>query len=233
MPLRLDELAKTIDLTLPSAKSSAKAVAKLCEQAGELHVASVCVLPQHVAAAAELTHGGDVRVAVVVGFPLGSGPLKDKVAAAERSVGEGADEVEIVLNVQAMLEGDFRLARDELLAIARAARTKGANMKGAWPLVKVVVEASQLDEKRTHLACKIAEEAEADFVQTSSGFGPDGTTVFDVELLREWLPDQLAVKASGRIGTTAEVFAMLNAGAGRVGTPAAAKLTASFANDAL
>lgn len=233
MPLRLDELAKTIDLTLPSARSSPKAVVKLCEQASELHVASVCVLPQHVAAAAELTHGGDVKVAVVVGFPLGSEPLKEKVAAAERSVSEGADEIEIVLKIQAMLEGDFRLARDELLAIARAARTRGANMKGAWPLVKVVVEASQLDEKRTHLACKIAEEAEADFVQTSSGFGPDGTTVFDVELLREWLPDQLAVKASGKIKSTADVFAMLNAGAGRVGTSAAAKLTASFTNDTL
>jgi deoxyribose-phosphate aldolase len=233
MPLRLDELAKTIDLTLPSARSSPKAVAKLCEQASELHVASVCVLPQHVAAAAELTHGGDVKVAVVVGFPLGSKPLKEKVSAAERAVGEGADEVEIVLNVQAMLEGDFRLARDELLAIARAARTRGANMKGAWPLVKVVVEASQLDEKRTHLACKIAEEAEADFVQTSSGFGPDGTTVFDIELLREWLPDQLAVKASGKIKNAADVYAMLNAGAGRVGTSAAAKLTASFTNDTL
>jgi deoxyribose-phosphate aldolase len=233
MPLRLDELAKTIDLTLPSARSSPKAVAKLCEQASELHVASVCVLPQHVAAAAELTHGGDVKVAVVVGFPLGSKPLKEKVAAAERAVGEGADEVEIVLNVQAMLEGDFRLARDELLAIVRAARTRGANMKGAWPLVKVVVEASQLDEKRTHLACKIAEEAEADFVQTSSGFGPDGTTVFDIELLREWLPDQLAVKASGKIKNAADVYAMLNAGAGRVGTSAAAKLTASFTNDTL
>jgi deoxyribose-phosphate aldolase len=233
MPLRLDELAKTIDLTLPSATASPKAVAKLCEQAGELHVASVCVLPQHVAAAAELTRGGDVRVAVVVGFPLGSEPLKEKVAAAERSVGDGADEVEIVLNLQAMLEGDFRLARDELLAIARAARTKGANMKGAWPLVKVVVESAQLDEKRTRLACKIAEEVEADFVQTSSGFGADGATVFDVELLREWLPDQLAVKASGRIATTADVYAMLNAGAGRIGTPAAAKLTASFTHDTL
>jgi deoxyribose-phosphate aldolase len=233
VPLRLDELAKTIDLTVPSPRSSPKAVAKLCEQAGELHVASVCVLPQHVAAAAELTHGGDVKVAVVVGFPLGSEPLAKKVAEAEAAVGQGADEIEIVLNVQAMLEADFRLARDELLAIARAARTKGANMKGAWPLVKVVVETSQLDEKRTRLACKIAEEVEADFVQTSSGFGPDGTTVFDVELLREWLPDQLAVKASGRIGTTADLYAMLNAGAGRIGTPAAAKLTASFANDAL
>jgi deoxyribose-phosphate aldolase len=233
VPLRLDELAKTIDLTVPSPRSSPKAVAKLCDQAGELHVASVCVLPQHVAAAAELTHGGDVRVAVVVGFPLGSEPLAKKVAEAEAAVGQGADEIEIVLNVQAMLEADFRLARDELLAIARAARTKGANMKGAWPLVKVVVETSQLDEKRTRLACKIAEEVEADFVQTSSGFGPDGTTVFDVELLREWLPDQLAVKASGRIGTTADLYAMLNAGAGRIGTPAAAKLTASFANDTL
>jgi deoxyribose-phosphate aldolase len=233
MPLRLDELAKTIDLTLPSPRSSPRAVAKLCGQARELHVASVCVLPQHVAAAAELTHGGDVKVAVVVGFPHGSEQLKKKVAEAEAAVGEGADEIEIVLNVRAMLEADFRLARDELLAIARAARTKGANMKGAWPLVKVVVETSQLDEKRTRLACRIAEEAEADFVQTSSGFGPDGTTVFDVELLREWLPDQLAVKASGRIGTTADVYAMLDAGAGRIGTPAAAKLTASFANDAL
>jgi deoxyribose-phosphate aldolase len=233
MPLRLDELAKTIDLTLPSPKGSPKAVVKLCEQAGELHVASVCVLPQHVAAAADLTHGGDVKVAVVIGFPLGSEPLQKKVAQAGTAVGDGADEIEIVLNVQAMLQADFRLARDELLAIARAARTKGANMKGAWPLVKVVVETSQLDEKRTRLACKIAEEVEADFVQTSSGFGPDGTTVFDVELLREWLPDQLAVKASGRIGTTAGVYAMLNAGAGRVGTPAAAKLTASFANDSL
>jgi deoxyribose-phosphate aldolase len=233
MPLRLDELAKTIDLTLPSPKASPRAVAKLCEQAGELHVASVCVLPQHVAAAAERMHGGDVKVAVVVGFPLGSEPLKKKMAVAAHAVGEGADEVEIVLNIRAMLEGDFRLARDELLAIARAARTKGANMKGAWPLVKVVLETSQLDEKRTRLACKIAEEAEADFVQTSSGFGPDGTNVFDVELLREWLPDQLAVKASGRIAKTADVYAMLNAGAGRVGTSAAAKLTASFTNDAL
>jgi deoxyribose-phosphate aldolase len=233
MPIRLDELAKTIDLTLSSAKAPNASVVKLCEQALSLHVASVCVPPARVAAAVEILRGRDVRVAAVVGFPLGDEPLGEKIAAAERSVGDGADELEVVLNVPAMLAGDFRLARDELLAVARAGRAKGASRRGAWPLLKVVVESSQLDEKRRRLACKIAEEAEADFVQTSSGFGPDGTTPFDVELLREWLPDRLAVKASGRVKSTDDLLAMLNAGAGRVGTPPTASLKEAFAHGSI
>lgn len=224
MPLRLDELAKTIDLTLPSPKAPARTVVQLCESALELHFASVCVLPAQVATAAGILRGHDVKVAAVIGFPLGSQPLPARVAAAERSVEAGADELELVLNVPAMLSGDFPLVRDELLAVARAGGMKGTNGRGASPLLKVVVECSRLDEKRKRLACRIAESAGADFVQTASGFGAGGTTAYDVELLRECLSDGVAVKASGGIESVEDVYAMLDAGAGRVGTSAAVEI---------
>jgi deoxyribose-phosphate aldolase len=221
MSLRLEELAKTIDLTLPSPKAPQAAVDGLCEAALERHFASACVPPQHVARAAGLLRGHDVKLAAVIGYPLGSQSVGAKAAAAEQAVAEGADELEVVLNVQAMLAGDFHRVRDELAAVARAARTSQRNGRADSLLVKFVLECERLDDKRKQLACKIAEDVGADFVQTASGLDGGETNVFDVELLRERLPEAIGVKAAGGIATSEDVIAMLNAGAGRVGTAAA------------
>jgi deoxyribose-phosphate aldolase len=220
MALRLEELAKTIDLTLASPRAPGAAVDRLCESALKRHFASVCVPPEHVARAAALLRGHDVKLAAVIGYPLGSQSVGAKTAAAEQAVAEGADELELVINVPAMLAGDFHRVRDELAGVARTARAKRRDGRAGSLLVKIVLECARLDDKRKQLACKIAERLGADFVQTASGLDGDGTTIYDVELLREWLPEAIGVKASGGIATSEDVVAMLNAGAGRIGTSA-------------
>jgi deoxyribose-phosphate aldolase len=229
MPPRLEELAKTIDLTLPGPAAGEGDVDRACDDAKELHLASVSVPPAHVRRAVDRLRGCDVKVAGVVGLPLGSESAQAKIAAADRCLADGAGELEIVLNVAAMLAGDFRLVRDELRALARAVRMRGANSGRGRVIIKVVLETARLDDKRKKLACRIVEGAEADFVQTCTGYDSGYATVHDVELLRECLPEGLGVKASGGIESAADVLTMLNAGAGRVGTAVGARiLNSSF-----
>src|SRR5919109_5295123 len=126
-----------------------------------------------------------------------------------------------------MLAGNFRLVRDELRALAQAVRMRGANSGRGRVIIKVVLETARLDDKRKKLGCKIVEAADADFVQTSTGYDGGYATVHDVELLRECLSESVGVKASGGIESAADAYAMLNAGAGRVGTADAAQILSS------
>lgn len=223
MPLRPEELAKTLDHALLDSAATAADVDRLCAEAREHHVAAVCVLPEFVRMAADQLRGCDVKVCAVVGLPLGDGSAREKIALAERAVADGAGEIEVVLNVGAMLAAEFLAVRDELAALVHALRMKSVNSGKGRVLVKVALETAHLDEKRIRLACRIVEAAGADFAATSTG--RDGAArTDDVELLRECLSEHVAVKASGSIGTLADVEAMIGAGAARVGTPAAAAI---------
>jgi deoxyribose-phosphate aldolase len=216
MALRLEDLAKTLDHALLDSEASEADIERVCAEAREHHLASVCVLPDFVSAAAEHLRGCDVKVCAVIGIPHGDEPARTKIALAERCAGDGAGEVEIVLNVGAMLAADFLAVRDELAALVHAVRMKSVNSGKGVVLVKIAVETGQLDDKRIRLACRIVAASGADFAATSTG--GDGAAVADVELLRECLPEGVAVKASGGIETLADVEAMVNAGAARVGT---------------
>ena len=229
MGLRLEELAKTIDHTLLGPTATLDDLDRLCDQAREYHFASVCVLPSFVPQAVERLRGCDVKVCTVISFPFGADATKAKIAAAEHAVASGADELEVVLNVPALLSGDFRYVRDELVALVRAVRVKSVNAGKGIVLLKVIIECCHLDDKLKKLACKIAEDAGADFVETSTGYGYGGATLHDVELLRDCLPESVGVKASGGIETAVEADAMVGAGAGRIGTSNAVEIMHGFA----
>jgi deoxyribose-phosphate aldolase len=224
MTLRLEELSKTIDQILPDAVAGPEEIAELCRQARERHVASVCVRPVHVAAAAEELSGSDVKVCAVVGHPSGRARTATKIAEAQRALEEGAGELEIVMNLAALRACDARLVRDELVSFARAVRLGSANSGRGALLLKAVLGTAQLDDRLKKLAAKIVELAEFDFAQTGTGYGADEVTIQDVELLRECLPENVGVKACGGIETLEDVVAMINAGAGRIGSAAAVEM---------
>jgi deoxyribose-phosphate aldolase len=221
MALRTEELAKTIDQTLLDAEAAPDDVEAVCRRAGDMHVASVSVLPEHVPLAAEELRGSDVKVCAVVGFPSGRAGPKGKIDEAERALADGAGELEFVMNVRALRLGDVRLVLDELVSFVRTMRMKSANGGRGVVVLKAIIGTAYLDDKLKQLACKIVERAELDFAQTATGHGSASATVRDVELLRECLSERVAVKACGGIETLDDVYAMVNAGAARIGSAAA------------
>jgi deoxyribose-phosphate aldolase len=226
MAVRLDELSKTIDQTLPDPNSGPQELAALCRRAREVHVASVCVPPSHVLTAAEELQGSDVKVCALVGFPSGRARTQVKMAEARRALTDGAGELEIVLNAPALRAGDAWLVRDELVSLVRMARLGSANGGRGAVLLKAVVGTASLDDRLTKLAAKIVELAEADFAQTGTGYGPARATIHDVELLRECLPEYVGVKACGGIVTLEDLRTMIDAGAGRIGSQTAVDILA-------
>jgi deoxyribose-phosphate aldolase len=226
--LHPEELAKTIDHTLLRPDTTAKDVVRLCREARKYHFASVCVFPYFVPLAAELLHDHDVKVCSVISFPYGAESRRSKVIAAETAVAQGADELDVMLNLPAMLSGEFSYVRDEISSVVRAVRLKGVNSGRGLTIVKVIIEACYLTNKMKKLACKIVEDAGADFVKTSTGVGPGGATVADVELLRDCLSEHVGVKAAGGIRTFEDVERMINAGATRIGTSASVEIMRQF-----
>ena len=223
MALRLEDLAKTLDQALLEPEATPADIERVCAEAREHHLASVCVLPQFVAEAVEHLRGCDVKVCAVIGCPLGDEPSRAKIAVAERCAADGAGEVEVVVNVGAMVAGEFLDVRDELAALVHSVRMTSVNSGKGQVLVKIALETSHLDEKRIRLAGRIIASAGADFAANSTGRGGAAPRA-DVELLRECLPEAVAVKASGRIETLADVQSMVDAGATRVGTARAAAI---------
>jgi deoxyribose-phosphate aldolase len=228
MALRLEELAKTIDHTLLGPTATLQDVDRVCDEARTHHFAAVCVLPYAVPTAVEALRGCDVKPASVVSFPLGADSPKAKTAAAEHSIAAGAEELGVVLNVPALLSGDFRLVRDELVTLVRAVRVKSVNAGKGIVLLKAIVECSVLDDKLKRLACRIAEDAGADFVEVSTGHAGSTASVRDVELVRDCLPESVGVKASGAFASADEAEEMVSAGASRVGTPNAVDVIRGF-----
>ena len=221
MAVRLEELAKTIDQTLADPNPGPEELAEVCRRAQELHVASVSVPVAHVAAAAEELRGSDVKVCALIGFPSGRARTKVKLLEAQQALAEGAGELELVLNTAALRAGDARLVLDELVSLVRLVRLGTANGGRGAVLLKAVIGTASLDDCLKKLAAKIVELAEFDFAQTGTGYGNDAATIQDVELLREFLPEHVGVKASGGVETLDDVVALINAGAGRIGSAAA------------
>jgi deoxyribose-phosphate aldolase len=215
-----EELAKTIDHTLLHADATAADIQRLCREAAAYHFAAVCIFPHFVPLAGDLLRASDVKVCCVLSFPFGADSARAKAFAADDAVRRGADEVDVVINVPALLSGEFGLVRDDLAGVVRAARVRGVSGGRGQVIVKAIIETCYLDEKLKRMACHICEAAGVDFVKTSTGLGPHGATVKDVELLRECLDEHIGVKASGGIRTAGDAERMVNAGAVRLGTSA-------------
>lgn len=205
------ELNRMIDHTLLKANATRAQIEKLCDEALEYHFASVCVNTCWVPLAHEKLAGSDVKTCCVVGFPLGA-MLPEAIAAETRlAVEAGADEVDMVINVGWLKDGDYDAVRDQIVGVVKAAAGK---------CVKVIIECCLLTDEEKVKACELSVEAGATFVKTSTGFSTGGATVADVALMRKTVGDRCKVKAAGGIHTAEEAKAMVEAGADRLGCSA-------------
>ena len=186
------DLARYLDHTLLKPEASASDIDKLCAEAVEHGFAAVCVNPSWVKRAAENVRGSSVKVASVVGFPLGATPSEIKAMEARRAIRDGAREIDMVINIGALKSGDHDAVRKDIEKVSDACREAGAKNK-------VIIEAALLTDEEKVIASYLAKEAKADFVKTSTGFGPGGATVHDVLLMRETVGPAMGIKAAGGI----------------------------------
>ena len=205
------ELNRMIDHTLLKANATRAQIEKLCDEALQYNFASVCVNTCWVPLAHEKLAGSGVNTCCVVGFPLGAMLTEAKAAETRLAVEAGADEVDMVINVGWLLDGDHDAVRDDIAAVVKAADGK---------CVKVIIEACLLTDEQKVKACELSVEAGATFVKTSTGFSTGGATVADVALMRKTVGDACKVKAAGGIHTADEAKAMVEAGADRLGCSA-------------
>ena len=205
------ELNRYFDHTLLKPDATASGITTLCAEAKEYHFASVCVNPDFVPLAANELKGSDVKVCTVIGFPLGANMPEIKALEAKRAILDGAEEVDMVINISCAKEGNFDFVEKEIRLIKEAC----GNV-----LLKVILETCLLTDEEIVCCCKAAARAKADFVKTSTGFSKGGATTHAVALMRQTVGDALGVKASGGIHTKAEALAMIEAGANRIGASA-------------
>ncbi len=211
------ELSHMIDHTLLKADATQDEIARLCYEARKHDFASVCVNPSYVKLCAELLEDTDVLVCTVVGFPLGATSTEAKTFETQKAVRDGATEVDMVINVGALKSRDYEVVEGDIASIARACHAGGA-------ILKVIIEAALLTDEEKVAACQLAKVAGADFVKTSTGFGPGGATPEDVALMRQVVGSGMGVKAAGGIKTTADAKRMIEAGASRIGASASIKI---------
>lgn len=209
-------LAKYIDHTILKPDATKEDIRILCEEAKTYGFASVCVNPYWVSYAKQLLQETDVAICTVVGFPLGATPACVKAYETSQAIDDGADEIDMVINIGALKSQDTQTVLEDIKAVVKASKQK---------LVKVIIETCLLTDEQKRLACQLALEAQADFVKTSTGFSSHGATLEDVALMKSVVKDQAKVKASGGIRDYATAMSMIEAGASRLGTSSGVKIT--------
>jgi deoxyribose-phosphate aldolase len=215
-------VAALIDHTILKPEATRADVVKVCREARQYSFASVCVNPYWVPLVRSELEGSPVKVCTVVGFPLGATSTEAKVAEAATALRAGAQEIDMVINVGALRSGDLDAVRTDIGQVVRTAHPAGA-------IVKVILETALLDDNQKAVACTLAKLAGADFVKTSTGFGPSGATAHDVALMREVVGPEMGVKASGGIRTLGDLQTMTAAGATRIGASASVKIVEAAA----
>lgn len=203
------DVAKMIDHTLLKADATYTEIEKLCAEAKEYKFASVCVNPTWVNKSAEFLNGTGVDVCTVIGFPLGATTSATKAFETTNAIENGATEVDMVINIGALKDKQDDVVEADIRAVVEAAKGKA--------LVKVIIETSLLTDEEKVRACKLSVSAGADFVKTSTGFSTGGATVEDIKLMRETVGPDLGVKASGGVRDAQTAFALIEAGATRIG----------------
>lgn len=209
------EIAKYIDHTNLKPYASFKDIEKLCKEAVEYGFYSVCINPAYVNLARTLLAGKNVKIVTVAGFPLGADNTQIKVYEALNSIDEGADEIDMVINISALKDGKTALVKDEISRVKQICKDR---------ILKVIIETCYLEENEIRTAVKLCIEAGADFVKTSTGFGTRGATIRDIEIMKEVSEGKIKIKASGGIKDfeTAEKF--IKAGAERLGTSSSVEI---------
>ncbi len=221
------DVAEHIDHTLLKAEATREQVLRVCDEARSYGFGAVCLNGRWVSLAADRLQGTSVKVAAVVSFPLGTDTTKSKVAQTKDLIYAGADEIDMVADLAAIIEGDDRYLLHQLQAVLEACRS----MRPAV-LLKVIIESAALTTDQKLFACRAAEKSGVDFVKTSTGFHPaGGATIDDVKLMRETAP-HCKVKASGGIRTAQQAVAMLEAGAERIGTSSGVQIMRELGTEA-
>jgi deoxyribose-phosphate aldolase len=216
-PHTAPDLARMIDHTLLKPEATPAQIERLCAEAIQYGFASVCVNPVYVLRCAELLRGSLVKVCTVIGFPLGANISEVKAFEANRALQDGATELDMVINVGALKAGETDRVRQDIRRVVEEARSAGG-------LVKVIIEACLLTEQEKVAACRLSQEAGADFVKTSTGLSTGGATPEDVALMRRTVGAGMGVKAAGGVRTLADARRMIEAGASRIGSSAGVKI---------
>ena len=211
------ELAKMIDHTILKANATQNDIEKLCEEAKKYNFATVCVNPYWVPLTSALLKNSTVKVCTVIGFPLGATSSESKAYETEIAILQGADEVDMVINVGAMKNDKADIVENDILSVVNSARKTGKSQNKNI-IVKVILETCYLTKDEIKKACICAKNAGADFVKTSTGFGTGGATVEDVALMKKTVGETMQVKASGGIRDYETAIKMIEAGASRIGT---------------
>lgn len=211
------QVARVIDHTLLKPQSTVAQVEHLCTEAIEHHFASICIQPTHVKRVAGLLTDTPVRTCTVVGFPLGANTTAVKVYETQQVLADGATEVDMVINIGALKDGNDSRVGADIAAVVEATHHGGG-------ICKVIIETILLTDNEKVRASKLVEQAGAEFVKTSTGFAGGGATIADVRLMRQSIGPQIRIKAAGGIRSLADAIAMIEAGATRLGTSAGLQL---------
>lgn len=206
---------KMIDHTVLKADTPLETVKRICDEAMEYGFASVCINPCHVAYCADYLKDSDVNVCTVIGFPLGANTSATKAFETKDAIANGADEIDMVMNIGALKDKNYDLVRDDVKAVVDAAN---------GTLVKVILETCLLTEDEIKKACELCVEAKADFVKTSTGFSTRGATIEDVKIMKAAVQGKAKVKAAGGVRTHEDMVKIVEAGADRIGTSAGCSL---------
>jgi len=207
----MENIAKLIDHTLLKPTATNEQLTKLCEEAKKFGFASVCVNPANVAFCVDLLKNSEIPVCTVIGFPLGATSSLAKYAEVKHALQEGATEFDMVINIGALKDRDLQAVYSDIYSVVQAADGN---------TVKVIIETCLLTDDEKVVACNLAKEAGAHFVKTSTGFSTGGATVEDIKLMRETVGEKMRVKASGGVKNLADLNAMVDAGASRIGASA-------------
>lgn len=206
---------KMIDHTVLKADTPLETVKRICDEAMEYGFASVCINPCHVAYCADYLKDSDVNVCTVIGFPLGANTSAVKAFETKDAIANGADEIDMVMNIGALKDKNYDLVRDDVKAVVEAAN---------GTLVKVILETCLLTEDEIKKACELCVEAKADYVKTSTGFSTRGATIEDVRIMKEAVHGKAKVKAAGGVRTPEDMVKIVAVGADRIGTSAGCSL---------
>jgi deoxyribose-phosphate aldolase len=218
-----EQVAKTIDHSILKPDFLTKDIEAGCALALKYDVATVCIRPMDVALTARLLAGSDVKVATVIGFPHGTTTTVAKVAESIDAIRNGAVELDMVLNISALLSGDYDLVERDIRAVVEASKEQLPEAS-----VKVIFETAYLNDELIVRACQIAESADADYVKTSTGFATEGATLHNVQLMKKTVGDRLKVKSSGGVRTLDQIIDFMDAGVTRSGCSATEAVLEEF-----
>jgi len=210
------DINSKIDHTLLKPEATSDMIENLCREALEFGFAAVCVNPYYVTRAKNLLKGSNIKVATVVGFPLGANTKEVKAFEARKAVEDGADEIDMVINIGALKNRDYEYVMEDIKAVVNAVEGKA--------IVKVIIETCLLTKEEKIKACELSKEAGADFVKTSTGFSTGGATIEDIILMKKTIGDSMQIKASGGIRDFETAKAMIEAGASRIGASSSVKI---------